>query len=60
MQIQSLMAGIVSYEGKLRVALLVEKDFIDAQKLRSHIDKAFSMIFKAACGSGTATDSPAN
>jgi hypothetical protein len=52
------MTGIVSYAGKLRVALLVEKDFIDPQKLRSHIDKAFGMIFKAACG--TSTDPPAN
>uniref|UniRef100_A0A6N2MR30 Uncharacterized protein n=1 Tax=Salix viminalis TaxID=40686 RepID=A0A6N2MR30_SALVM len=50
---QSLMAGVVSYVGNLRVALLVEKDFIDPQKLRSHIEKAFDMIFKAACGTST-------
>ncbi|KAJ6366623.1 hypothetical protein OIU77_003079 [Salix suchowensis] len=50
---QSLMAGVVSYVGNLRVALLVEKDFIDSQKLRSHIEKAFDMIFKAACGTST-------
>ena len=53
MQIQSLMAGIVSYAGKLRVALLVEKDFIDPRKLKSHIEHAFAMIFKAACSRRT-------
>lgn len=52
------MAGIVSYMGKLRVALLVEKDFIDSQKLKSHIENAFDMIFKAAIG--TTTPPPAN
>uniref|UniRef100_A0A6N2KWN2 O-acyltransferase WSD1 C-terminal domain-containing protein n=1 Tax=Salix viminalis TaxID=40686 RepID=A0A6N2KWN2_SALVM len=36
---QSLMAGVTSYVGKLRVSLLVEKDFIDPQKLKSHIEK---------------------
>ncbi|KDP24112.1 hypothetical protein JCGZ_25769 [Jatropha curcas] len=46
---QSLMAGIVSYMGKLRVAALVEKDFIDQQKYKSCIENAFEMIFKAAC-----------
>ncbi|CAK7322765.1 unnamed protein product [Dovyalis caffra] len=45
---QSLMAGIISYVGKLRVALLVEKDFIDPKKLKSDIENAFDMIFKDA------------
>jgi hypothetical protein len=52
-QMQSLMAGVTSYVGKLRVSLLVEKDFIDPQKLKSHIEKAFDMIFEAACREST-------
>ena len=44
------MMGVISYMGRLRVALLVEKDFIDADKLKSHIETAFDMILKAACG----------
>ncbi|KAJ6908727.1 hypothetical protein NC651_018951 [Populus alba x Populus x berolinensis] len=55
---QSLMVGVISYAGKLRVALLVEKDFIDPRKLRSHIEHAFDMIFKAACSRRTSP--PAN
>ncbi|KAG6768782.1 hypothetical protein POTOM_027711 [Populus tomentosa] len=55
---QSLMVGVISYAGKLRVALLVEKDFIDPRKLRSHIEDAFDMIFKAACSRRTSP--PAN
>ncbi|XP_038682043.1 uncharacterized protein LOC119982636 [Tripterygium wilfordii] len=42
--------GIMSYMGKLRVAMGVGKEFIDAEKLMSHIENAFEMIFKAACG----------
>ena len=52
-QIQSLMAGVTSYIGKLRVALLAEKDFIDPQKLKSQIEKAFDMISEAACREST-------
>ncbi|XP_011001811.1 PREDICTED: O-acyltransferase WSD1-like isoform X1 [Populus euphratica] len=50
---QSLVAGVTSYVGKLRVALLVEKDFIDPRKLKSHTEKAFDMIFEAACREST-------
>ncbi|KAF9663129.1 hypothetical protein SADUNF_Sadunf17G0006300 [Salix dunnii] len=50
---QSLMAGVTSYIGKLRVALLVEKDFIDPQKLKSQIENAFDMISEAACREST-------
>ncbi|KAF9663130.1 hypothetical protein SADUNF_Sadunf17G0006400 [Salix dunnii] len=50
---QSLGAGVTSYIGKLRVALLVEKDFIDLQKLKSQIEKAFEMISEAACREST-------
>ncbi|KAF9679238.1 hypothetical protein SADUNF_Sadunf07G0119100 [Salix dunnii] len=50
---QSLVVGVISYAGKLRVALLVEKDFIDPRKLKSHIEHAFDLIFKAACSSET-------
>lgn len=46
---QSLMAGVTSYTGKLRVALLVEKDFIDPPRLKSQIEKAFEKISEAAC-----------
>lgn len=46
---QSLMAGVTSYIGKLRVALLVEKDFIDPPRLKSQIEKAFEKISEAAC-----------
>ncbi|KAJ6370571.1 hypothetical protein OIU76_028785 [Salix suchowensis] len=50
---QSLMAGVTSYIGKLRVALLVEKDFIDPQKLKSQIEKAIEKISEAACREST-------
>ncbi|KAB5515780.1 hypothetical protein DKX38_026428 [Salix brachista] len=50
---QSLMAGVTSYVGKLRVALLVEKDFIDPPKLKSQIEKAYDMISEAACREST-------
>jgi len=52
------MVGVISYAGKLRVALPVEKDFIDPRKLKSHIEHAFAMIFKAACSRRTSP--PAN
>jgi hypothetical protein len=58
MELQSLMVGVISYAGKLRVALPVEKDFIDPRKLKSHIEHAFAMIFKAACSRRTSP--PAN
>ncbi|KAF2283237.1 hypothetical protein GH714_043589 [Hevea brasiliensis] len=54
---QSLMTGVLSYMGKLRVAALVEKDFIDPQNFKFHMQNAFDMIFKAAFG---ASPSPAN
>ncbi|KAJ6371697.1 hypothetical protein OIU77_002086 [Salix suchowensis] len=50
---QSLGAGVTSYIGKLRVALLAEKDFIDPPKLKSQIEKAFEMISEAACREST-------
>ncbi|KAF9679242.1 hypothetical protein SADUNF_Sadunf07G0119700 [Salix dunnii] len=53
MESQILMVGVISYAGKFRVALLVEKDFIDPRKLKSHIEHAFDLIFKAACSSRT-------
>ncbi|KAJ6325914.1 hypothetical protein OIU78_013078 [Salix suchowensis] len=49
----SLGAGVTSYIGKLRVALLAEKDFIDPPKLKSQIEKAFEMISEAACREST-------
>ncbi|XP_031255326.1 O-acyltransferase WSD1-like [Pistacia vera] len=47
---QSLCITIVSYMGKLRVAVGAEKGFVDAHKLKSCIENAFQMIHTAACG----------
>ncbi|EEF44412.1 conserved hypothetical protein [Ricinus communis] len=52
---QSLVTGVISYMGRLRVAALVEKDFMDPQKFKSHVEDAFGMIFKAACGAPSPT-----
>lgn len=46
---QSLSVTVISYMRKLRVAVVAEKGFIDAQKLKSCIENAFEMIFDAAC-----------
>ncbi|XP_009782424.1 wax ester synthase/diacylglycerol acyltransferase 4 isoform X1 [Nicotiana tabacum] len=45
---QSCSVTIVSYVDKLRIAMVVEKGFIDPNKLKSCIDYAFDTIFKAA------------
>lgn len=42
----SLGVAIVSYMGNLRVAITSEKDYIDAHKLKSCIQKAFDLISK--------------
>ena len=47
--LQSLVTTIMSYNGKLRIAIGAEKGLIDAQKLKSCIDNAFQTILKAAC-----------
>ncbi|KAL5864855.1 hypothetical protein ACOSQ3_002369 [Xanthoceras sorbifolium] len=39
----------MNYNGKVRVAIGAEKGLVDAQKLKSCIEKAFQMILKAAC-----------
>ncbi|KAL5793759.1 hypothetical protein ACOSP7_002353 [Xanthoceras sorbifolium] len=44
-----LVTTIMSYNGKVRVAIGAEKGLVDAQKLKSCIEKAFQMILKAAC-----------
>ncbi|KAF2283238.1 hypothetical protein GH714_043590 [Hevea brasiliensis] len=46
---QSLTITMVSYTGKLRIAVGTEKDFIDPQKFKSCIENAFEMIFKSSC-----------
>ncbi|KAK3184112.1 hypothetical protein Dsin_031398 [Dipteronia sinensis] len=46
---QSLSITVISYMGKLRVVVVAEKGFIDAQKLKSCIENAFQMISEAAC-----------
>lgn len=45
---QSLSITMISYMGKLRVAVGTEKGFIDPQQFKSCTEKAFEMIFKAA------------
>lgn len=39
---------MISYMGKLRVAVGTEKGFIDPQKFKSCTERAFEMILKAA------------
>ncbi|KAJ6371700.1 hypothetical protein OIU77_002089 [Salix suchowensis] len=46
---QSLTITMVSYTGKLRVAVGTEKGFMDSQKFKSCIETAFEMIFKSSC-----------
>ncbi|KAJ0054383.1 hypothetical protein Pint_02264 [Pistacia integerrima] len=48
---QSLCITIVSYTGKLRVAVGAEKGFIDTPKFKCCVENAFQMILKAACES---------
>ncbi|KAL3332975.1 hypothetical protein AABB24_033172 [Solanum stoloniferum] len=48
---QSCSVTIVSYVDKLRIAIVVEKDFIDPNKLKSCIEYAYDSIFKAAINS---------
>ncbi|KAK1568125.1 hypothetical protein Q3G72_020929 [Acer saccharum] len=45
----SLVTTVLSYNGKLRIAIGAEKGLIDAQKLKSCIENAFQTILKAAC-----------
>ncbi|KAF3444104.1 hypothetical protein FNV43_RR13794 [Rhamnella rubrinervis] len=44
---EDLGITIVSYMGKLRVVLKMEKEYIDSQKLKSCVENAFETIFKA-------------
>ncbi|CAK8540624.1 unnamed protein product [Lathyrus sativus] len=44
---ESLVISIMSYMGMLRVTLKTERDFIDEQRLKSCMQSAFEMIFKA-------------
>ncbi|XP_058217780.1 wax ester synthase/diacylglycerol acyltransferase 4-like isoform X1 [Rhododendron vialii] len=44
---ESLAITIMSYVGKLRITIRMEKGFIDPPKLNSCIENAFDMIFKA-------------
>ncbi|KAH6780609.1 hypothetical protein C2S52_011846 [Perilla frutescens var. hirtella] len=45
---QSLSVTMVSYVGELRIAVTVEKGFIDQHKLKASIEYAFDLIYKAA------------
>ncbi|PIN14797.1 hypothetical protein CDL12_12571 [Handroanthus impetiginosus] len=54
---QSLSVTMISYVGKLRIAVTVEKGFIDQNKLKSCIEYAFEVIYKAALESAPPTKS---
>ncbi|MBA0842557.1 hypothetical protein Goarm_002377 [Gossypium armourianum] len=45
---QSLTITMVSYMGKLRIAVGTEKGYIDPPKFKSSIENALEMILKAA------------
>ncbi|MBA0872972.1 hypothetical protein Goshw_024517 [Gossypium schwendimanii] len=45
---QSLTITMVSYMGKLRIAVGTEKGYIDPPRFKSSIENAFEMILKAA------------
>lgn len=47
--LQSLVITTVTYNGKLRIAIGLEKGFIDAHKLKSFMENAFRSIYEAAC-----------
>ncbi|XP_008791832.2 O-acyltransferase WSD1-like [Phoenix dactylifera] len=47
---QSLTITVISYMGKLKVAMGVEKGFIDSELLISSLKKSFERIFEAAIG----------
>ncbi|XP_060209526.1 wax ester synthase/diacylglycerol acyltransferase 4-like [Lycium barbarum] len=55
---ESLTITMMSYMGKLRVAVGTEKGLIDPQKFKFSIENAFDRIFKAAVPS--ASSKPAN
>jgi hypothetical protein len=49
MVMQSLTITMVSYAGKLKVAVGTEKGFMDSPKFKSCMETAFEMIFKSSC-----------
>lgn len=48
--LQSLTITVVSYMGKLKVAMGVEKGFINPDLLVSSMEQSFAKIFEAAVG----------
>lgn len=42
---------MVSYVGKLRIAMTMEKDFMDPNKFKSCLEYAFESIYSAALDS---------
>lgn len=48
--LQSTGVAIVSYNGKLRVAITSEKGYTDADKFKSCILKTFDMICETTTG----------
>lgn len=51
LQSQSLTITMVSYMGKLRVAVGTEKGHIDPNKFKSCVQNSFDMMFKAVANS---------
>ncbi|KAL1819770.1 hypothetical protein ACET3Z_014639 [Daucus carota] len=49
---QSLVVTLLSYVGTLRATIAVEKGFIDLDKLKVFIQKAYDIIFEAAVSPG--------
>ncbi|CAN1351340.1 Wax ester synthase/diacylglycerol acyltransferase 4 [Linum perenne] len=47
---QSMGVAVMSYVDQLRVAIRVEKDFVDSQNLKSCVEESFAKIFESACG----------
>ncbi|KAG5545293.1 hypothetical protein RHGRI_017680 [Rhododendron griersonianum] len=54
---ESLSITMISYVGKLRVAIRMEKGFMDSKKFSSCIENAFDMIFQAAVQDAPPSDS---
>ena len=50
LELQSMTISIVSYMGKVRIAVGTEKGFIDPRKFNACIENAFQRVFEAALG----------
>lgn len=50
LELQSMTISILSYMGKVRIAVGTEKGFIDPRKFNACIENAFQRVFEAAVG----------